>query len=194
MANIEQIKKFWSETGVSLAEAKKALEQANGDEAQAKELLKTWGKKLSDKKADRETKSGMVESYVHSNGKTGVLVDVRCETDFVAKSPEFKTLVHELALHIAAMKPLYVSADTIPESVVAEEKAKYEAEALASGKSAEIAAQMVSGKIKKFTEEFSLMTQPWVKDDTKTITNLIEDTVSKVGERILVKQFARFEI
>jgi elongation factor Ts len=147
--SIEAVKKFWQETGVSLSEAKKALDEANGDETKAKELLAAWGKKLADKKGDRETKSGVVEAYVHQTGMSGVLLDIRCETDFVANSPEFKKLAHEVALHIAAMSPETVEA---------------------------------------------LIVQPWVKDAEKTITNLIEETVSKVGEKIEIKRFAHFAI
>ena len=132
-----------------MSEAKKALEEAQGDETKAKELLAVWGKKIADKKGDRETKSGVVESYVHATGMSGVLLDIRCETDFVANNPEFKKLAHEVALQIAAMNPETVEA---------------------------------------------LIDQPWVKDNAKTVKNLIEETVSKVGEKIEVKRFAHFTI
>ncbi len=194
MPSIEEIKKFWEETGVSLSEAKKALVTANGDSAKAKELLTAWGAKVANKKSDRETKSGVIDSYVHSNGKSGVLVDVRCETDFVAKSPEFKTLVHELALHIAAVKPLYVSEEQIPAEVVDGETKIYTEQAQGSGKPAEIVTQIIEGKLKKYKADISLLSQAWVKDDTKTIKTLIEDAVAKLGEKIEVKRFAHFEI
>lgn len=194
MASIEEIKRFWQETGVSLQEAKKALEEANGDAVKAKELLASWGKKLASKKDARETKAGIIESYVHTNKQSGVLVDVRCETDFVAKSPEFGKLAHELALHIAAMKPMFVSEAQIPEATLQALRMQFEQEAQESGKPAEIAAQMVEGKLKKYATENSLMSQPWVKDDSKTIVGLVEETVSKVGEKIEVKNFVHYEI
>lgn len=149
MVTIEQIKQLREETGVSVSEVKKALEQAKGDTEKAKEVLRTWGKTLVGKKASRETKAGLVDAYLHPNAKTGVLLDLRCESDFVVKSPEFKNLAHEICLQIAAMNP---------------------------------------------SEEISLLSQPWIKDDTKTIKNIVEDTVAKVGENIEIKKFARFEI
>ena len=149
MVTIDQIKQLREETGVSLSEIKKALEEAKGDPEKAKEILRMWGKTLIGKKASRETKQGIIDSYVHPNAKTGVLLDLRCESDFVAKSPDFKTLAHEICLQIAAMDPI---------------------------------------------EEISLLSQAWIKDDTKTIKNLVEDTVAKVGENIEIKKFVRYEI
>ena len=115
MVTIDQIKQLREETGVSVSEVKKALEEAKGDSDKAKELLRVWGKKVSDKKASRETKSGLIETYIHPNAKTGVMLDIRCETDFVAKNPDFKNLAHEICLQIAAMKPSFVSETDIPE-------------------------------------------------------------------------------
>jgi len=149
MATIEQIKQLREETGSSPVDIKKALDEAGGDFGKAKELLSLWGKKVVGKKADREVKEGVVDFYVHPNAKSGVLLDIRCETDFVAKSPEFKTLAHEICLQIAALK-----AETID----------------------------------------SLLEQPWVKNDSKTIKALIEESISKIGEHIEIKQFSRFEI
>lgn len=194
MISIDQIKQLREETGVSLSEVKKALEEAKGDSAKAKDLLRIWGKKVLDKKVSRETKSGLIESYVHPNAKTGVLLDIRCETDFVAKSPEFKNLAHELCLQIAAMKPVFVKEEDIPEEFLDGEKKIYAEQVAGSGKPENIVKQILEGKLKKYKEEVSLLSQVWVKDDTKTIKNLIEDTVAKVGENIEVKKFSRFEI
>jgi len=194
MITIDQIKQLREETGVSVIEVKKALEQSNGDVVKAKELLRTWGKKVSDKKTSRETKSGLIETYLHSNGKTGVLLDIRCETDFVAKSPDFKNLAHEICLQIAAMKPLFVSETEIPEEFLDGETKIYKEQVKDSGKPEKIVAQIIEGKLKKYKDEISLLSQPWVKDDTKTIKDIIEDTVSKVGEKIEIKKFARYEI
>jgi elongation factor Ts len=194
MVTIDQIKQLRDETGVSPVEIKKALAQANGDVAKAKELLRVWGKTVLNKKTSRETKAGLIETYLHPNAKTGVLLDIRCETDFVAKSPEFKNLAHEVCLQIAAMKPLYVSEDQIPEEFLDGETKIYTEQIKDSGKPENIVKQILEGKLKKYKDEISLLSQTWIKDDTKTIKNLIEDTVAKVGENIEIKKFARYEI
>ena len=149
MITIDQIKQLREETGVSLTEIKKALEQSHGDTKKAKELLKIWGKTLAGKKFNKETKQGIIETYIHPNLKTGVLLDIRCESDFVAKSKEFKNLAHEICLQIAAMNP---------------------------------------------EETIALMSQLWIKDDTKTIKNLIQEATAKIGENIEIKRFTRYEI
>lgn len=194
MISIDQIKQLREETGVSVSEVKKALEAAAGDIVKAKELLRVWGKAVSTKKSSRETKSGLVDAYLHSSARTGVLLDIRCETDFVAKSPDLKTLAHEICLQIAAMKPLFVSEEEIPEEFLDGEMKIYKAQVADSGKPEQIVAQILEGKLKKYKESVSLLSQPWIKDDSKNIKNLIEDTVAKIGEKIEVKKFARYEI
>jgi elongation factor Ts len=194
MISIDQIKQLRDETGVSPVEIKKALEESKGDIEKAKELLRIRGKKIADKKVSREAHQGIVDFYIHPNAKTGVLLDIRCETDFVAQSPEFKTLAHEICLQIAAARPLFISEDQIGEEILDGEIKIYKAEIANSGNPENIAAQILEGKIKKYKESISLLAQPWIKDDSKTIKNLVEDTVAKVGENIEVKKFARFEI
>jgi len=194
MVSIEQIKQLREETGVSVSEVKKALEQANGDTEKAKEVLRTWGKTLVGKKANREVKQGIVDGYVHPNGKAGVLLDIRCESDFVAKSPEFKSLAHEICLQIVAMKPLFVNDIEIPEEFLDGEKKIYIEQVKDSGKPEKIVAQILEGKLKKYKDSISLMSQSWIKDDTKTVKNLVEEAVAKIGENIEVKKFSRFEI
>jgi len=194
MVTIDQIKQLRDETGVSPVEIKKALAEAGGDVQKAKELLRIWGKSLANKKTAKETNQGLINSYIHPNFKTGVLIDIRCETDFVANSPEFKNLAHEISLQIAAMKPLFVSEQEISPEFLDGELKIYKEQAANSGKPENLVAQIVEGKLKKYKESISLLAQPWIKDDTKTIKNLIEDTVAKVGENIEVKRFARFEI
>ncbi|MGD0577167.1 MAG: elongation factor Ts [Candidatus Staskawiczbacteria bacterium] len=194
MISIDQIKQLREETGVSPVEIKKALAQANGDVAKAKELLRIWGKTVLSKKTSRETKAGLIDCYLHPNAKTGVLLDVRCESDFVAKSPEFKSLAHEICLQIAAMKPIFVSEDQIPEEFLDGETKIYTEQLKDSGKPENIVKQILEGKLKKYKEEVSLLSQTWIKDDSKTIKNLVEDTVAKVGENIEIKKFARYEI
>jgi elongation factor Ts len=194
MATIDQIKKLRDETGISLTEIKKAIDQAGGDVDKARDILRIVGQKVLYKKTDRETKSGLIESYIHPTGTTGVLLDIRCETDFVAKNPDFKNLAHEICLQIAAMKPLYVKEEEIPEEFLDGEIKIYKEQLRDSGKPENIVAQVLDGKIKKYKAEIALLSQVWMKDDAKTIKNLIEDVVGKIGENIEVKRFARFEI
>ena len=194
MISIEQIKQLREETGVSPVEIKKALAEANGDLTKAKELLRVWGKSLANKKNSKEAKQGIIDTYIHPNLKTGVLLDIRCETDFVANSPEFKGLAHEICLQIAALKPVFVSEEQVPAEFVDGETKIYKEQIANSGKPENLVAQILEGKIKKYKESVSLLSQPWIKDDSKTIKNLVEDTVSKVGENIEVRQFVRYEI
>jgi len=194
MISIEQIKKLRDETELSISEVKKALEQSNGDLEKAKEILKALGKKMVGKKADREVNQGIIETYLHSNSKTGVLLDIRCESDFVAKGPDFKALAHEICLQIAAMKPLFVSENDIPAEFLDGETKIYTEQVADSGKPEAIVKQIIEGKLKKYKDSVCLLSQTWVKDDTKTIKNLIEDAVGKIGENIEIKKFARYEI
>lgn len=191
---IDQIKKLRDETGISLTEIKKALEESNGDIEKAKDALRIVGQKTLYKKTDRETKAGLIEAYVHPTGTTGVIVDIRCESDFVAKNPDFKNLAHEICLQIAAMKPLCVKEDEIAPELLEREKNIAMEQLKGSGKPEKIVNQVLEGKLNKYKAEISLMSQPWVKDDSKTIKNLIEDVVGKIGENIEIKRFARFEI
>jgi len=194
MISIEQIKQLREETGVSPTEIKKALEEAQGDVDKARDLLRVWGKGVAIKKAQRVAKSGLVEAYIHPNAKTGVLLDIRCETDFVAKSPEFKVLAHEICLQIAAMKPLFVSEEEIPDAFVDGEKKIYEEQVKDSGKPANIVEQIIEGKLNKYKQSVSLLSQAWIKDDTKSINDLIGEYTAKIGEKLEVKAFSRFEI
>lgn len=194
MVTIEQIKQLRDETELSISEVKKALEEANGDITKAKEALKALGKKLVGKKADRETSQGIIDTYLHSNLKTGVLLDIRCESDFVAKGADFKALAHEICLQIAAMKPLFVSEKDIPAEALENEIKIYTEQVLESKKPEAIAKQIIEGKLKKYKDSVCLISQVWVKDETKTVKNLIEEAVGKIGENIEIKKFARFEI
>ena len=194
MITIDQVKQLREETGVSLIEVKKALEEAKGDAEKAKELLRIWGQKVLNKKTSRDVKAGLIETYLHQNAQTGVLLDIRCETDFVARNPDFKNLAHEICLQIAAMKPLYIKEEEIPEEFLDGETKIWTEQLKESGKPANIVKQILEGKAKKYKEEICLMSQIWVKDDSKTIKNLVEDTVAKVGENIEIKRFARYEI
>ncbi len=194
MITIEQIKQLREETGVSPTEIKKALQQAGGDLEKAKELLRVWGKALAHKKTARMVSQGVIDAYIRPNLKTGVLLDIRCETDFVSQSLEFKSLAHEISLQIAAMKPLFVSENDVTEEVLDGEIKMYKEQLKDSGKPEVIVRQILEGKVKKYKESICLLSQPWIKDDTKTIKNLVEDTVAKVGENIEIKRFIRYEI
>jgi len=194
MVTIDQIKQLREETGVSPTEIKKALEQSNGDVEKAREILRILGKTLIGKKASREVKQGIIDAYVHPNSKTGVLLDIRCESDFVAKSPDFKNLSHEICLQIAAMKPLFVKDEDIPEEFLDGETKIYKEQIKDSGKPENIVKQILEGKLNKYKQEISLMSQVWIKDDSKTVKNLIEEAVAKIGENVEVKKFSRYEI
>jgi len=194
MSNIDQVKQLREETGVSIAECKKALEEAKGDTEKAKEVLRKWGQSLAGKKAEREVKSGLLESYIHPNKKVGVLLDIRCESDFVARNEELKNLAHELCLQIAALKPLFIKEEDIPEEVLTTEKEIYQEQIKDSNKPKQVIEQIIEGKLKKYKAEVSLLSQPWIKDETKTVKDLIEEYIGKLGENIIIKKFIRYEI
>ncbi len=194
MVSLDQIKQLREETGVSISECKKALEQAGGNFEKAKELLRKWGKEVAVKKMTRTSEQGIIESYIHPNKKVGVLLDIRCESDFVARSEDFRTLAHEICLQIAAMSPLFLRDEDIPEEFVDGEKKIYKEQTKDSGKPEKIIEQIVEGKLKKYKEQVSLMSQVWIKDDSKTIKDLIDGYIAKIGENIVVKKFSRYEI
>lgn len=194
MVTIDEIKELRHQTGVSITECKKALQEAKGDFDKAKEVLRKWGKELAGKKSTREAGVGMIDCYLHPNKKTGVLLDIRCESDFVTKTEDFQKLAHEICLQIAAMKPLYVKAEEIPEEFLDGEKKIYQEQFKDSGKPQKVMEEILANKLNKYKEEISLMSQAWIKDDTKTIKDLMDSYIAKIGENILVKKFSRFEI
>jgi len=194
MVSIDQIRQLREETAVSVAECKKALGESKGDINKAKEILRKWGKELSGKKSSRETRQGIIESYIHPNRKIGVLVDIRCESDFVAKSEDFRKLAHEICLQIAAMNPLFLKAEDISEKFLDGERKIYQEQFKNSGKSQKIINEIVEGKLKKYKEEISLLSQAWIRDETKTVKGLIDEYVVRMGENIVVKEFERYEI
>ncbi len=194
MVSIDKIKQLRAETSISLSQCKKALEESNGDLNKAKDVLRKMGEKLADKKQSRQAEEGVIEAYIHSNKKIGVLVDVRCETDFVARSPEFQELAHDLALHIAGMKPRYVSRDKIAPKDLEKEREIYRAQFDKLNKPDEIKEKMIEGKINKFIKEVCLLEQPFIKDTSKTVKDVIHTYVAKLGEKIVVERFTRYEI
>jgi len=194
MVSIEKVKQLREETDVSVTECKKALIEAKEDIEKAKEILRKWGQDLSGKRMEREVKQGIIEAYIHPNNRVGVLVELRCESDFVARSEEFKKMAHEICLQIAAMKPLFLSREDIPANFLDGERRIYEEQFKDSGKPKKIVDQIIENKLKKYTEEISLLSQPWIKDDTKAIKNLIDDYIARTGENIVLRNFSRFEI
>ncbi len=194
MRNVDQLKQLREETGVSVTDCQKALEEANGDIEKAKETLRKWGQSFAEKRLDRETKQGIIESYIHPNKKIGVLLDLRCETDFVARSEEFKNLAHELVLHIAGMNPFYIKPEDIPEEVIAGEKEIYKEQFAKSGKPQNVIDQIIEGKLKNYKDGISLLAQPFVKNPDKIVQDVINEAITKVGENIIVKRFIRYQI
>ncbi len=194
MSNIEQVKKLREETGVSLMECKKALEASGNDIEKAKKILREKGEELSGKRSEREAGEGIISSYIHSNNKVGVLLDMRCESDFVARSEDFQNLAHEICLQIAATNPQYITKDDVPEEVAEEEKQIILKQFKESDKPKEVIDQIVQGKLKKQLKEVALLSQPWVKDEKKVVEDLISEKVAKIGEKIIVHRFVRYEI
>ena len=190
---VEDIKKLKELTGVGLTDAKNALVEAEGDFDKALEAMRKKGLTRAEKKGDREAREGIVESYVHS-GRIGVVLELNCETNFVARLEDFKRLAHELAMQVAAMAPVYVSADQIP----AEEVERVRAESLErvknEGKPAEIAEKIVDGQVKKYFADKVLLTQTYILDDSKTVEQHIKENIAKLGENIVVGQFRRIEL
>lgn len=184
------IKELREQTGAGIMDVKDALEEAGGDKDVAVEILRKKGLAKQAKKADRVANEGLVESYIHAGGRIGVLVEVNCETDFVARTDDFKNLVKEIALHIAAANPLYISSEDIPAEVIEKEKEIYKEQA--GDKPTDVVEKMLEGKLQKYLEEVCLLNQPYVKDGDKTIGELLGEATGKMGENIQVRRFARF--
>ncbi|MBM3130163.1 MAG: translation elongation factor Ts [Chloroflexi bacterium] len=193
-ASAEQIKKLRELTGAGILDTKRTLEEFNGDFDKALAVLKEKGLKAAEKKAERVAKQGLIETYVHGAGKLGVMVEVNCETDFVAATNEFKQLAHDLALQIAATKPLYVSVNDVPADAVDAQKKVFADAALAEKKPANIVEKIVQGKTDAYLKEIVLLRQPFIRDDALTIQDLIQSVIAKLGENIVVRRFARFEL
>lgn len=193
MSDIETIKRLRESTGIGLTDAKNALVESGGDYDKALESLRVKGLARADKKAERDASAGIIHSYVHGS-KIGVLLELNCETDFVARTDDFKTLANDLALHIAASAPRYVRVDDIEQNVVEKEKELLAAEVIEAGKPAEVVDKIVDGKLAKFFEEVCLLNQPFVKDPNQTVEELIKSVITKLGENIVIRRFVRLEL
>jgi elongation factor Ts len=188
----KDVKKLREDTGAGMMDAKKALDESGGNLEKAVEILAKKGQLKAGKKADRATGAGLVEAYVHGGGRIGVMVEVNCETDFVARNEEFKTFVHDLALHVAAAAPEYVSRDDVPMERVNKEREIAGEQSGSSGKPKDIVEKIVKGRLEKFYAEICLLEQPFVKDDKLTIQELVNQKIATLGENIQVKKFVRF--
>ncbi|ADG82214.1 translation elongation factor Ts [Thermincola ferriacetica] len=194
MITAAMVKELREITNAGMMDCKKALMETNGDMEKAIEYLREKGLAAAAKKAGRIAAEGIVDSYIHAGGKIGVLVEVNCETDFVAKTDEFKSFVRDVAMQIAAAKPEYVRREEVPEEIVQKEKEILRAQALNEGKPEAIVDKMVNGRIEKFFKEVCLMEQPFIKDPDLTIEQLLNEKVAKIGEKISIRRFVRYEM
>ena len=187
-----QVKTLREQTGAGMMDAKAALAESGGDIAGAVEVLRKKGVLKAGKKSDRATGEGLIESYIHGEGRIGVLLEINCETDFVGRNQDFKALAHDLALHVAASNPLYVSRENVPSDLVEKEKSIYREQVLAESKPASIIEKIVEGKLEKYFQEICLLEQPFVKDPDITIKELVNQKIATIGENIQVRRFTRY--
>ncbi|ASA22231.1 translation elongation factor Ts [Paenibacillus donghaensis] len=188
------VKELRERTGAGMLDCKKALEEANNDITKAAELLREKGLSAAANKAGRVATEGVVESYIHAGGRIGVLVEINCETDFVALTDQFKAFARDIAMHIAAANPRYITREEVPQEEVEKEKEILKAQALNEGKPEKIVEKMVEGRISKFYEEYCLLEQSFIKDPDKTISQLLNEKISTIGENISIRRFARYEL
>ncbi|MDQ6769760.1 MAG: translation elongation factor Ts [Gemmatimonadota bacterium] len=181
-------------TGAGMMECKKALEETNGDAVKAEEYLRAKGIAKAEKRQGKQTSEGMIGSYIHHNGKVGVMVEVNCETDFVARTDDFKTLVKQIAEHIAAAAPAAVDKDQVPQDKVERERRIFVEQVKESGKPAHLIEKIVAGKVEAYYKDVALVHQAWVREPKKTIGELIKEASAKVGENIQVRRFVRFQM
>ena len=190
----EIVMKLRNKTGVGMMDCKKALVETNGDFEKAHELLRKKGMEVATKRAGKTASQGVVASYIHLGGKVGVLVEVNCESDFVAKGETFKTFVKDISMHIAAAKPLWISKDDVPADILEKEKSILKDHALATGKPEKVIEKIVEGKVGKFFSENCLLDQPFVKDTDRSIQQYLDELIGKTGEKCVIRRFARYEM
>lgn len=187
-----QVKELRELTGVGMMDCKQALQEANGDINEAVKVLRQLGKAKAAKRSGRAASEGVIESYVHTGGKIAVLVELNCETDFVARSDDFLQLAHEIALHIAASNPRFIRSEDVDEKTLAEEREIFRGQAEAEGKPPEIAERIVEGKMSRFFSETVLYEQPFIRDPDQSVNDVIADAINRIGENIVVSRFVRF--
>lgn len=188
------VKELREKTGAGMMDCKKALTEVNGDIDKAVEFLRKKGLATAQKRAGRTLNEGIIQSYIHMTGKLGVLVEVNCETDFVAKNEDFQEFAKNIAMHIAASNPLGITPEDVPEDLIEKEKEIYRAQALEMGKPENVIDKIVEGKLKKFYEESCLLNQPYVRDTNLSIADLLAELIAKIGENISIKRFVRYQI
>jgi elongation factor Ts len=189
----EMVKELREKTGAGVLDCRNALRDVEGDFDKAAEILRKKGLALAEKKAEREANEGLIEAYVHAGGKLGVLVELNCETDFVARTDEFRELAHDVALQVAATNPQYLAPGDVPADVVERER-EWQRQQVAPGKSEEVVDKILEGKLDKYFGDVCLLEQPFIKDESVTIRELITNTIAKLGENIHMRRFARFEL
>lgn len=194
MIKASLVKELREKTGAGMMECKKALVETGGDIEKAIDYLRQRGLAAAAKKAGRAAKEGRIEAYIHAGGKLGVLIEVNCETDFVAKTEEFQRLCHELAMQVAAANPLYVSRDDVPDERLEKEKAIYRTQALNEGKPEKVVEKIVSGKLEKFYQDTCLLEQPYIRDPERSVQDLLNEYIARLGENIVVRRFCRFRL
>jgi elongation factor Ts len=190
----QQVKELRDKTGAPMMDCKAALTAANGDMAEAETVLRKRGLASAQKRAGRATLEGLVGSYIHAGGKIGVMIELNCESDFVARTDVFQHLAHDLAMHIAAADPRYIRKEEVTPEILAKEKEIYRAQALASGKPEKVVDRIVEGKMEKFYEEVCLLEQHFVKDPGQTVGQVVASAIGKLGENITVRRFSRFKV
>jgi elongation factor Ts len=190
----EMVRRLREETGAGMMDCKSALVEAKGDSQSAREILRKKGLAAAAKKAGRTTSEGMVGAYIHPGARVGVLVEVNCETDFVAKTSEFQALVKDLAMHVAAASPLYVTKEQVPQAVLDKEREIYKAQAAAQGKPEPVQDRIAEGKLKDFYAAVCLLEQPFVKDNKLTVGQLVQEKIALIKENIVVRRFSRFRL
>jgi elongation factor Ts len=188
----EQVRELRELTGAGMMDCKRALIDAGGEVKKAQEILREKGLASAKRRQGRQASEGIVEAYIHGDGRIGVLVEVNTETDFVARTPEFRTLAREIAMQVAAREPRWVTRDEVPDEVIAGERKIYEEQARSAGKSESVLSKIVDGKLEAFFREFVLLDQPYIREDSRTVADLISEVATKVGENVVVRRFARF--
>ena len=190
----QDVKALRERTGAGMMECKAALQETDGDHDKATELLRVRGQAKAAKRGERQAAEGAIGHYVHFNGRVGALVEVNCETDFVARTPEFKQFARNVALHVASMRPMCVTPEDIPAGAVEEERQVVEKQVAEMGKPENIAQRIVEGRMKKWVAEQALTTQPYVKETDKTVGDLLQETIQKLGENIVIRRFVHYEL
>ncbi len=192
--NAKMVKQLRDKTGAGIMDCKGALAECEGDVEKAVDFLRKKGLATAKKRAGRDTSEGIIESYIHMGGKIGVMVEVNCESDFVAKTEDFMEFSKNIAMHIAATSPVGITEEDVPEDLIKREKAIYREQVLEMGKPEKMVDKIVEGKVKKFYKESCLMNQPYVRNPDITVADLLNDVIAKIGENIKIKRFARFQL